>query len=157
MLEVQHLYRSYRTIPAVEDVSFKVAPGEIVGFLGPNGAGKSTTVKIITGMLRPDDGRVLFEGKNIRDNMVGYRASLGYVPEEAQLYAYLSGLEYLQLVGRLRGMTEGLIEAKATGLLKLLHLESWQYSPISSYSKGMRQRVLIAAALLHDPKAADFR
>ncbi len=156
MLEVQHLYRSYRTIPAVEDVSFKVARGEIVGFLGPNGAGKSTTVKIITGMLRPDDGKVLFEGKNIREDMVGYRASLGYVPEEAQLYAYLSGLEYLQLVGRLRGMDEALIEAKATGLLKLLHLESWQYSPISSYSKGMRQRVLIVAALLHDPKLLIF-
>ena len=107
MLEVQHLYRSYRTIPAVEDVSFKVAAGEIVGFLGPNGAGKSTTVKIITGMLRPDDGKVFFEGKNIRDDMVGYRASLGYVPEEAQLYAYLSGLEYLQLVGRLRGTGRG--------------------------------------------------
>src|SRR6201997_4136224 len=121
LLEVQHLFRSYRTIPAVEDVSFKVAPGEIVGFLGPNGAGKSTTVKIITGMLRPDDGKVLFEGKDIRDDMVGYRALLGYVPEEAQLYAYLSGLEYLQLVGRLRGMSEALIEAKATGLLKLLH------------------------------------
>lgn len=156
MLEIQHLYRSYRTIPAVVDVSFKVAPGEIVGFLGPNGAGKSTTVKIITGMLRPDDGKVLFEGRNIRDDMVAYRAVLGYVPEEAHLYTYLSGLEYLQLVGRLRGMTETLIEAKATRLLKLLHLDSWQYSPISSYSKGMRQRVLIAAALMHDPKLLIF-
>lgn len=156
MLEVQRLYRSYRTIPAVVDVSFKVEPGEIVGFLGPNGAGKSTTVKIITGMLRPDDGKVLFEGKNTRDDMEAYRSILGYVPEEAHLYAYLSGLEYLQLVGRLRGMDEALIEAKATGLLKLLHLESWQYSPISSYSKGMRQRVLIAAALLHDPRLLIF-
>jgi ABC-2 type transport system ATP-binding protein len=156
LLEVQHLYRSYRTIPAVVDVNFKVATGEIVGFLGPNGAGKSTTVKIITGMLRPDDGRVLFEGRNIRDDMVAYRATLGYVPEEAHLYTYLSGLEYLQLVGRLRGMSESLIEAKATGLLKLLNLDSWQYSPISSYSKGMRQRVLIAAALLHDPKLLIF-
>ena len=156
MLEVQHLYRSYRTIPAVVDVSFKVAPGEIAGFLGPNGAGKSTTVKIITGMLRPDDGKVLFEGRNIRDDMVAYRATLGYVPEEAHLYTYLSGLEYLHLVGRLRGMNEALIEAKATGLLKLLTLDSWQHSPISSYSKGMRQRVLIAAALLHDPRLLIF-
>ena len=103
MLEVQHLFRSYRAIPAVQDVSFKVAPGEIVGFLGPNGAGKSTTVKIITGLFRPNDGKVLFEGKNIRDDMVAFRKMLGYVPEEAQLYTYLSGLEYLQLVGRLRG------------------------------------------------------
>ncbi|MGA7831745.1 MAG: ABC transporter ATP-binding protein [Terracidiphilus sp.] len=156
MLEIQSLYRSFRGIPAIEDVSFRVAPGEIVGFLGPNGAGKSTTVKIITGLLRPNDGRVLFEGQDIGKDMVSFRAALGYVPEEAHLYNYLSGLEYLQLVGRLRGLGEALIETKATNLLKLLNLESWQYSPISSYSKGMRQRVLIAAALLHDPKLLIF-
>jgi ABC-2 type transport system ATP-binding protein len=156
MLELQHLYRSYRGIPAIEDVSFKVAPGEVVGFLGPNGAGKSTTVKIITGMLRPNDGRVLFQGADIEKDMVAFRAAFGYVPEEAHLYTYLSGLEYLQLVGRLRGLGESLIETKATRLLKLLNLESWQYSPISTYSKGMRQRVLIAAALLHDPKLLIF-
>ena len=156
MLELQNLYRSFRGIPAVQNVSFKIAPGDVVGFLGPNGAGKSTTVKIITGLLRPNDGRVLFEGQNIRDDMVAFRSILGYVPEEAHLYSYLSGLEYLQLVGRLRGMSEALIEAKATNLLRLLQLASWQYSPISSYSKGMRQRVLIAAALLHDPKLLIF-
>src|ERR1700685_4249637 len=156
MLEVQNLGRNFRGIPAIEDVSFKVGPGEIVGFLGPNGAGKSTTVKIITGMLRPNEGHVLFEGKDIRKDMVAFRSILGYVPEEAHLYSYLSGLEYLQLVGRLRGLSEELIEAKATGLLRLLSLDSWQYSPISSYSKGMRQRVLIAAALLHDPKLLIF-
>lgn len=156
MLEVQHLFRSYRGIPAVEDVSFRIAPGEIVGFLGPNGAGKSTTVKIITGMLRANEGKVLFEGRDIRDDMVGFRSVLGYVPEEAHLYTYLSGLEYLQLVGRLRGLKEAPIEAKATRLLELLHLKSWQHSPISSYSKGMRQRVLIAAALMHDPRLLIF-
>lgn len=156
MLEVQHLYRSFRGIPAVVDVSFNLAAGEVVGFLGPNGAGKSTTVKMITGILRANEGRVFFEGKDIRDDIVGFRKVLGYVPEEAHLYTYLSGLEYLQLVGRLRGMGEALIEAKATGLLRLLSLESWQHSPVHSYSKGMRQRVLIAAALLHDPKLLIF-
>jgi ABC-2 type transport system ATP-binding protein len=113
-------------------------------------------VKIITGMLRPDEGHVLFDGKDIGKDRTAFRSVLGYVPEEAQLYSYLSGLEYLQLVGRLRGLNESLIQAKATGLLRLLNLESWQYSPISSYSKGMRQRVLIAAALLHDPKLLIF-
>jgi ABC-2 type transport system ATP-binding protein len=103
MLEVQNLYRSYRGIPAIEDVSFKVGPGEIVGFLGPNGAGKSTTVKIITGMLRPNDGRVLFEGQDIAKDMVAFRAAFGYVPEEAHLYTYLSGLEYLQLLAGCAG------------------------------------------------------
>jgi ABC-2 type transport system ATP-binding protein len=156
MLESQNLCRSFRGIPAIQDVSFKIAPGEVVGFLGPNGAGKSTIVKIITGMLRPNEGRVLFEGQDIRQDMVAFRSVLGYVPEEAHLYNYLSGLEYLQLVGRLRGLSEAMIETKATRLLKLLHLESWQYSPISSYSKGMRQRVLIAAALLHDPRLLIF-
>jgi ABC-2 type transport system ATP-binding protein len=106
--------------------------------------------------LRSNEGRVLFEGEDIARDMVTFRSVLGYVPEEAHLYSYLSGLEYLQLVGRLRGLGESLIEAKATGLLRLLNLESWQYSPISSYSKGMRQRVLIAAALLHDPKLLIF-
>jgi ABC-2 type transport system ATP-binding protein len=156
MLEVQNLYRSYRGIPAVQDVSFTIASGEVVGFLGPNGAGKSTTVKMITGMLRPNDGRVLFKGQDIALDMVSFRAALGYVPEEAHLYNYMSGLEYLQLVGRLRGLGEELIETKAARLLKLLSLESWQHSPISSYSKGMRQRVLIAASLLHDPQLLIF-
>jgi ABC-2 type transport system ATP-binding protein len=126
VLELKNLYRSFRTIPAIEDVSFKVGRGEIVGFLGPNGAGKSTTVKIITGMLRPDEGHVLFDGKDIGKDRTAFRSVLGYVPEEAQLYSYLSGLEYLQLVGRLRGLNESLIQAKATGLLRLLNLESWQ-------------------------------
>jgi ABC-2 type transport system ATP-binding protein len=156
VLELRHLFKSYRGIPAVKDVSFSVAPGEIVGLLGPNGAGKSTTVKMIIGMLRPNDGSVLFDGRDIRDDMIAFRRVIGYVPEEAHLYSYLSGLEYLQLVGRLRGMEEGPIETKATALLKLLSLESWRETPISSYSKGMRQRVLIAAALLHDPRLLIF-
>jgi ABC-2 type transport system ATP-binding protein len=156
MLELKNLYKYFRGIPAVEDVSFTVGAGEIVGFLGPNGAGKSTTVKMICGMLRPNAGRVLFEGRDIREDMVAFRSVIGYVPEEAHLYSYMSGHEYLQLVGRLRGFSEALIEEKANELLRLLHLESSRYSPISTYSKGMRQRVLIAAALLHNPRLLIF-
>jgi ABC-2 type transport system ATP-binding protein len=99
---------------------------------------------------------VLFEGKNILEDMSSFRAAFGYVPEEAHVYTYLTGLEYLQLVGRLRGMGERLIELKAKELLKLLALDSWWHSPISLYSKGMKQRVLIAAALMHDPKLLVF-
>lgn len=156
MLELHHVSKSYRGIPAIADVTFRVGAGEIVGYLGANGSGKSTTVKIITGILQPNDGQVLFEGRNIVDDLPAFRARLGYVPEEAHLYAYLSGMEYLQLVGRLRGMGERLITVKAFNLLRLLGLESWRFSPISAYSKGMKQRVLIAAALMHDPKLLIF-
>jgi ABC-2 type transport system ATP-binding protein len=156
MLEIRNLTKLYRGIPSIENVNLTIAPGEIVGYLGPNGAGKSTTVKIITGLLEPTDGRVLFDGKDIRQDLVAYRKVLGYVPEEAYLYTYLSALEYLQLVGRLRGMSEKLIELKANQLLKILSLASWRHSPISVYSKGMKQRVLIAAALMHDPKLLIF-
>ncbi|MFP5228879.1 MAG: ABC transporter ATP-binding protein [Acidobacteriota bacterium] len=156
MLELQHLYRSYRGIPAIQDVSFQVRPGEIVGFLGPNGAGKSTTVKITTGLLRPNDGRVLFDGRDIHADLRAWRATFGYIPEEAHLYAWMSAMEYLQLVGRLRGMRERLVEEKATAMLQLLGLESWRHSPMTAYSKGMRQRVLMAAALMHDPAMLIF-
>src|SRR5271167_348447 len=156
MLQVKSLYKSYRGIPAIDNVSFSVGAGEIVGYVGPNGSGKSTTVKIITGLLEPNTGQVLFEGESIRDNLMGYRAAFGYVPEEAHVYTHLSGLEYLQLIGRLRNMTEELIALKANKMLALLGLESWRHSPISLYSKGMKQRVLIAAALMHDPKLLIF-
>src|ERR1700743_339872 len=156
MLEVRGLSKRYRGIPAIDDVSFTVGAGEIVGYVGPNGSGKSTTVKIITGLLEPNAGQVLFEGESIRLNLQSYRAAFGYVPEEAHVYTHLSGLEYLQLVGRLRNMEEDLIDLKANRLLALLGLESWRHSPISLYSKGMKQRVLISAALLHDPKLLIF-
>lgn len=156
MLEVQNLSKSYRSIPAIQNVSFQVGAGEIVGYLGANGSGKSTTVKIITGLLQPNDGRVLFMGSDIRQDLPGFRKLLGYIPEEAHLYAYMSGMEYLQLVGRLRGMSEKLIVRKADRMLQLLGLESWRHSPMSLYSKGMRQRVLMAAALMHDPRLLVF-
>ena len=156
MLALNHVSKSYRSLPAVEDVSFILRPGEVLGYLGPNGSGKSTTVKMVIGMIQPTKGQVLFEGRNINDDLPAYRSLLGYVPEEAQVYTHLSGLEYLQLVGRLRGMQEKLLEHKARTLLQLLSLEAAQYSALSDYSKGMKQRVLIAAALIHDPALIVF-
>jgi ABC-2 type transport system ATP-binding protein len=156
MLEVKALSKRYRGLPAIDDVNFRIGGGEIVGYVGPNGSGKSTTVKIITGLMEPSEGQVLFEGESIRSNLQAYRSAFGYVPEEAHVYTHLSGLEYLQLVGRLRNLPEPLIDLKANRLLALLSLDSWRHSPISLYSKGMKQRVLIAAALLHDPKLLVF-
>jgi ABC-2 type transport system ATP-binding protein len=152
MLELRNVSKSYRSIPAVEDISFVLREGEVLGYLGPNGSGKSTTVKMVIGMIKPTKGSVFFANRNIHEDLASFRACLGYVPEEAQVYTHLSGLEYLQLIGRLRGMQEKLIESKARMLLHLLSLEGAQYSAMTDYSKGMKQRVLIAAALLHDPK-----
>ena len=156
MLELKGVSKSYRSIPAVDNVSFALRPGEVLGYLGPNGSGKSTTVKMVIGLIQPTRGKVLFEGRDIHDDLSGFRAQLGYVPEEAQVYTHLSGLEYLQLVGRLRGMPEALIDRKARELLGLLGLRAAEFSPMASYSKGMKQRVLIAAALMHDPKLIVF-
>jgi len=156
MLEVRNISKTYRSIPAVQDVSFTLRSGEILGYLGPNGSGKSTTVKMITGLIQPSRGKVFFEGRDIHKDLAGYRAQLGYVPEEAHVYTHLSGLEYLQLIGRLRSMPEEVIDTKARRMLQLLALEHAQYSPMESYSKGMRQRVLIAAAVLHNPELIVF-
>jgi ABC-2 type transport system ATP-binding protein len=152
MLEVAHISKVYHGVAAVDDVSFTVGRGEIVGLIGPNGAGKSTTLKMITGMVEPTRGRVLFEDQPVLDNLPYFRARLGYVPEEAHLYPHLSGDEHLQLVGRLRRLDEPVIGRRSTLLLQQLGLESWRHTPVSLYSKGMKQRVLLATALLHDPE-----
>jgi ABC-2 type transport system ATP-binding protein len=145
------LTKYYRNIAVVNDVNFTIRPGEVTGYLGPNGSGKSTTVKIITGLIEASAGKVLLDGADIRDDLLGFKRRLGYVPEEAILYSYLTGLEYLQLMGCLRGIGPRETERKANDLLELFSLHPHRHAPISTYSKGMKQRVLISAALLHDP------
>lgn len=153
MLELRLLTKRYRSIPAVQDVSFTLRPGEIPGYVGPNGSGKSTTVKMLTGLLEPTSGHIFYRGADIRQDMVGYKRRMGYVPEEPYLYVHLSGLEYPTLAGRLRGMDAVSLTRKVEDLLTLFDLRESRFSPLASYSKGMRQRILIAAALLDDPVA----
>jgi ABC-2 type transport system ATP-binding protein len=152
MLELRGVCKLYSGIPAVKDVSFIARAGEVTGYLGPNGSGKSTTLKMITGLVEPSDGRILFDGVPIEQNRIAWRQRLGYVPEEPQLYPHLTGAEYLEMVGQLRGLPERLLAEKVDGFLRLLGLHGDRYVPISSYSKGMRQKVLLAAALLHNPE-----
>ena len=151
MLEIRGLTKQYRNKAVVDDVSFTVRPGEVTGYLGPNGSGKSTTVKMITTLIEPTRGQVLIDGRDIRSDLAGFKQRLGYVPEEPILYSYLTGLEYLQLMGRLRRLSAPRVERKANELLELFSLGDYRHAPISTYSKGMKQRVLISAALLHDP------
>src|SRR5580692_5137023 len=147
MLEALHLTKRYASLPAAQDVSFTLRPGQVLGCLGPNGSGKSTTVKMLTGLLEPTRGAVLFNGRNIRDDLQAYRKILGYVPEEALLYPYLTGWEYLELVGSLRGMEAREIEKRIGALLELFSLHGHRHAAIGSYSKGMRQRILLIAAM----------
>jgi ABC-2 type transport system ATP-binding protein len=151
MLEVCGLTKRFNGIPAVEDVSFTLKPGEILGYVGPNGAGKSTTVKMIIGLLEPSEGQVRFQGRSVLDDLAGFQARIGYVPEEPHLYPHLSGREYLELVGRLRGLPRPVLESKIDEFLRLFSLWDDRHCFVSAYSKGMRQKILLSAALLHNP------
>jgi ABC-2 type transport system ATP-binding protein len=151
MLEARNLTKRYSAIAAVENVSFTIRPGQILGYLGPNGSGKSTTVKMLTGLIEPSEGEIFFCGENVLKNRLWFSRRFGYVPEEPHLYTHLTGREYLQLVGRLRGMEKTTLERRIGAMLDLFGLADFRDTQMSSYSKGMRQKVLLSAALLHDP------
>ncbi len=152
MLEIRRLTKRYHARAVVNDVSFTAPRGEVTGYLGPNGSGKSTTVKMVTGLLTPSEGEILFNGEDITRDLLRYKALVGYVPEEPYLYSYMTGAEYLEMVGQLRSIPERKLQEKINHFLRLLGLFSDRFSPLSSYSKGMRQKILISAALLHNPE-----
>ena len=156
MLEARLLTKYFNRKPVVKEVNFRIRRNDIVGYLGPNGAGKSTTVKMLVGLLRPSYGEILFEGNPVEKQLIEYKTRLGYVPEEALLYSHLSGREYLQLAGRLRSIPEKELNLKIDELLRLLSLSVQKYAPISSYSKGMKQKIMMIAALLHNPDILIF-
>jgi len=151
MLELRNVCKSFSGIAAVDDVSFTARAGEITGYLGPNGSGKSTTMKMITGLLETTSGKIYFNGELIERDPMAYKQRMGYVPEEPHLYGHLSGLEYLIMVGQLRNLPSKSTADCIDGLLRLLSLHGDRHAPISAYSKGMRQKVLLLAALLHNP------
>ena len=155
MLEVRDLTKRYAGIPVVDHVSFVIHRGETLGYLGPNGAGKSTTVKMIIGLLEPTSGEITLDGQNIHKDPEARKAfqrRIGYVPEEPHLYPHLSGREHLQLIGRLRGLSRQILEPKVDELLRLVGLWEDRHSSLAGYSKGMRQKILLIAALFHDPE-----
>jgi ABC-2 type transport system ATP-binding protein len=152
MLEVVDVTKRYGGLAAVNHVSFTVKPGEVLGYLGPNGSGKSTTVKMLVGLMAPTLGRILLDGRDIQEDLVAYKAQVGYVPEEAHVYTYLTGAEFLRLTGRLRRMPEAILERKINSFMKLFGLDADYHAPLASFSKGMRQKVLLSAALLHNPR-----
>jgi ABC-2 type transport system ATP-binding protein len=150
-LELRDVTKRFTGCLAVDNISFQARAGEITGYLGPNGSGKSTTMKMITGLIETSAGEIFFDGRPTRGDLLEFKQRMGYVPEEPYLYSHLSGLEYLVMVGQLRDLPPKPTADRIDGLLRLLSLHSDRHAPISSYSKGMRQKVLISAALLHNP------
>jgi len=152
MLEVDEVWKSYRGVSVVRALTLHAAPGSVVGLLGPNGSGKSTTVRMIVGLLRPNRGRIRWRGTDIQQQLIAYQAVVGYIPEEPRLYGYLSASEYLELVGGLRGIPRATLTRRIDRYLEIFGLDTDRHAPLSAFSKGMRQKVLIAAALIHDPQ-----
>jgi len=151
MLEARGLSKRYGGFLALDRVDFQVRRGEILGYLGPNGSGKSTTVNMVVGLIDPSGGSLWIDGSPVADDPIGYKRRIGYVTEEPHLYTHLTAVEYLTLVGRLRGLPDRVLSAKIPALLQLLLLWESRYATMAAFSKGMRQRVLFASALMHNP------
>jgi ABC-2 type transport system ATP-binding protein len=143
---------SYDFVEVLHRISFTLQRGEIVGLLGPNGAGKSTTIKIIAGILTPGGGAVSVAGLPLPERAIDVKQRIGYVPEAAVLFESLTGQEFLELSGRLHGVEEETLQMRIREILETFNLSSDRSSRLDTYSKGMRQKVLIAAALLHNPE-----
>ncbi|HEX7091858.1 MAG TPA: ABC transporter ATP-binding protein [Longimicrobiales bacterium] len=152
MIQTEKLSRNYGDKQALIELDLRVEPGEIVGFLGPNGAGKSTTVKILTGLIRPSSGRALVAGFDVVEQPLEVKRRIGHVPETPALYDALTAAEYLELVACLHHLDAKTAAARRGELLELFGLGEVQHRRLTQYSKGMRQKVVIAAALLHRPE-----
>ena len=151
MLELKDVTKKYSFRPVVNKISFSVRSADIVGYLGPNGAGKTTTIKMLAGLLKPSSGKILFNGQDIKKSLKDYKKRLGYVPENSAVYLHLSARDYLFMVGRLRNISAKVLNIKITEIMRLLNLSLEIDMAMSSYSKGMVQKVLLASALLHNP------
>jgi len=151
-IEVTGLIKKYGDFTAVDDFTFKVRSGEICGLLGSNGAGKTTTLYVLTGLLRPTHGTATICGFDVVKEPLEVKKRIGYLPEMPALYERLSGEEMLKLIGRLRGIDEAMLTIKIERLADMLELGDQIYTRIGAYSKGMKQKVSFASALLHNPE-----
>ena len=151
-IEVSGLRKVFRGRPAVDGISLTVARGRFFGFLGPNGAGKSTTIKMLTGLLRPTEGRVRIEGLDLEKDLLAIKRVIGILPEELPLYERLTGEEYLHFTGRMYGLARAETRRRADELLEFLSLAEDKRKLIVDYSQGMRKKTALAAALIHNPR-----
>ena len=152
MLELRGVKKSYGSFAAVKGLDLDVHHGEIFGFLGPNGAGKTTTIRMVAGVLRPSAGQILVGGDDLEKNPESAKARVGYIPDRPFLYEKLSGGEFLRFVAGLWGREGDAVDSRADRLLELFQLTEWKDELIESYSHGMRQKILISSALIHQPE-----
>lgn len=151
MIKVSNLVKHFDNLKAVDNLSFQINRGEIFGLLGPNGAGKTTTVKMIVGMLKPDSGSIEVNGLNAGADSLKVKADLGYVPESSALYENLTGREHLEMICNLHHFPVDKIDSQVERLLDAIELKESSEKRIAGYSKGMRQRLLLAGAIIHNP------
>jgi len=151
VIEVQHISKRYGRVTAVDDVSFRVERGEILGFLGPNGAGKTTTLRMIAGILQPTHGTVEVAGHDIQVDPIAAKARLGFIPDRPYVYEKLTGAEFLRFVAWLYGQGGSGVESRMDELLALFELTDWKDQLVEKYSHGMRQKLIISSALVHRP------
>ncbi|MCR5281927.1 MAG: ABC transporter ATP-binding protein [Lachnospiraceae bacterium] len=151
MLYVDKLYKSYGKHMAVKGLSLHVPKGDLFGFVGPNGAGKTTTIRIICGLLKADSGRVVIDGKEMRSDPLGIKRSIGYVPDFFGVYDNFKVSEYMRFYGSLYGISPKDCESLTTDLLQIVNLSDKREEYVDSLSRGMKQRLCVARALLHDP------
>ena len=152
MLIIRNLTKTYGTKKAVDDLSLEIRPGEICAFIGHNGAGKTTTLKACCGILPFDSGEIYVDGKSVRDDPIGCKKAISYVPDNPDLYEFMSGIKYLNFIADVFGVSKTDREERIAKLSKQLGLTDDLAQPISAYSHGMKQKLALIAALLHTPK-----
>ena len=152
MIELIHLTKRYGKTLAVDRLNLSVIPGEIFGFIGPNGAGKTTTIRMMGGTLSPTEGTVIIDGIDMADHPEEAKKRIGFIPDRPFLYEKLTGMEFMRFSADLYGVGDGIFLEKAQDILKTFGLFEWSHDLIEAYSHGMKQRLIISAALLHDPK-----
>jgi ABC-2 type transport system ATP-binding protein len=152
MIRVTNLSKRFGKTRAVDDISLHVPPGEVMGFLGPNGAGKTTTIRMLAGLMKPDAGSIILDGRDLAKEPERAKAVIGFVPDRPYLYEKLTGWEFLKFIAGLYGTPPHELDRRGNHYLELFELTDWKDELIEGYSHGMKQRLIISAALLHEPK-----
>jgi ABC-2 type transport system ATP-binding protein len=152
IITIRRLHKQYGEKIVLNDINLDIYPGQIIGYIGPNGAGKSTTVKILTGIIQDYSGDVMVFGKSLRDSVLEVKGRVGYIPELAELYDLLTPREFLSFIGKLYHLTDDIIEERSRKMLDSFGLLANIDQRMDSFSKGMRQKVLITSGLLHNPQ-----